>query len=102
MERGETLGEMVPVLVVHIKKMEPGEEKTEGDTAKKDKEVGGRQSAHKTAEEEEEEEVGDRQMADKDTQRKTRSMPSVSKVKEQRAKSKRDVERRQQRKAWAK
>ena len=74
---------MVPILVGHIEKMEPSEEETEGDMAKKGKEVSGGQSADKTAEEEEEEEVGGGQTADKDTLRKTRSTPTVSKIKEQ-------------------
>ena len=71
MEWGETSGETIPVLVGHIKKMEPGEEEKEEDTAKKDKEVGGGQSANKAVEEEEEE-VGGKQTTDKDTPRKTR------------------------------
>ena len=83
MEWRETSGEMIPILVGHIKKMELCEEEKEEDTAKKDKEVGGGQSADKAVEEEEEE-VGDKQMMGKDTSRKTRSTPSVSKIKEQR------------------
>ena len=83
MGRGETSSEMVPVLIGHIKKMEPGDEEAEEDTAKKDKDVGGRQMADKAVEEEEEE-VGDEQMTSKDTPRKMRSMPTVSKIKEQR------------------
>ena len=64
--------------------MKPGEEEMQGDMAKKDEKVGGGQLANKAAEEEEEEEVGGGQTVDKDTPRKTRSMPSVSKIKEQR------------------
>ena len=81
--QGETSSETVPVLVGHIKKMELGDDETEDDVAKKDKEVGGRQTADKAVEEEEEE-VGDEQMTSKDKLRKTRSTASVSKIKEQR------------------
>ena len=63
--------------------MEPGDKEVEDNTAKKDKEVSGRQMADKAVEEKEEE-VGDEQTMSKDTPRKMRSTPSVNKIKEQR------------------
>ena len=79
--QGETSGEMVPVLVGHIEKMEPGDYEEEEDTAKKDEEASGGQSADRTGEDKE---PGKGQMTDKPTPRKPRSTPSVSKIKKQR------------------
>ena len=79
--QGETSRETVPVLVGHIKKMEPGDGEEEEDTAKKDEEVGGGQSAKIT--------VGDKesdkgQTTGRPALRKARSTPSVGKINEQR------------------
>ena len=71
---------MVPVLVGHIKKVEPGDDQEKEDTIKKDEEASGGQSADITGGNKE---PGKKQMTDKPTPKKLRVTPSVSKIKEQ-------------------
>ena len=80
LEQGKISAEMVPVLVGHIKKMEPGDDKEKADTTKKDEEASGGQSANITGRIKE---PGKKQMTDKPTARKPRVTQSVSKIKEQ-------------------